>query len=93
MRYNQKHKERGIHYVAKLHSRIYFQFKSKNLLASLYTCLISLDDKSHEFNSAEINSGYFLLISLKAFPTDFRTYHLYLLCEQIITVLLFEDYP
>lgn len=57
-------------------SEFYLSPISKNLLASLYTCLISLDDKSHDFNSSETICGYFLLISFKAFPIDFLTYSL-----------------
>lgn len=36
-------------------------FFCKNLPASLYTCLISFDDKSHESNSLKINSHFLYL--------------------------------
>ena len=53
-----------------------YTYSITNLLANLYTCLISFVSKFQVFNSSFINSGNFLLISLSAFPTDFLTYSL-----------------
>lgn len=46
------------------------------LIANLYTLLTALSHKSHVLSSSTINSLCFLLISFKAFPTDFLTYSL-----------------
>ena len=47
-----------------------------NLPANLKTCWISLLLTSQLSSSSLINSGNFLLMSLKALPTDFLTYSL-----------------
>ena len=47
-----------------------------SLLASLYTWFISLLSNFQLLSSSLISSGNFLLISLKALPTDFLTYSL-----------------